>query len=136
MPGGDRTGPLGQGPMTGRGAGYCAGYSMPGYANPFVGRGWFGWGRGFGRGRGWFGRGGGRGWRHWYGPWNQGWAPYAHGGPYYGAYAYPAQTNVPDLTPNEEMNMLKEQSQFLQNELKEIQERMNTLEKAQAQEKK
>ena len=62
MPGGDRTGPLGAGPMTGRGAGFCAGYSMPGYANPISGRGWFG----FGRGRGWFGRGGGRGWRHWY----------------------------------------------------------------------
>ena len=26
MPGGDRTGPLGQGPMTGRGAGYCGGF--------------------------------------------------------------------------------------------------------------
>ena len=24
MPGGDRTGPMGQGPLTGRGAGYCA----------------------------------------------------------------------------------------------------------------
>ena len=32
MPGGDRTGPMGQGPMTGRGAGYCAGFGMPGYA--------------------------------------------------------------------------------------------------------
>ena len=26
MPGGDRTGPMGMGQMTGRGAGYCAGY--------------------------------------------------------------------------------------------------------------
>lgn len=34
MPGGDRTGPLGQGPMTGRAAGYCAGSDVPGYANP------------------------------------------------------------------------------------------------------
>mgnify|MGYP005625393287 CR=1 FL=1 len=55
MPNGDRTGPEGAGPMTGRGAGYCAGYSVPGYANP-VG----GYGRGWGRGRG---RGSGRGWR-------------------------------------------------------------------------
>ena len=31
MPGGDQTGPLGFGRMTGRGAGYCAGYSTPGY---------------------------------------------------------------------------------------------------------
>ncbi|MCK4238634.1 MAG: DUF5320 domain-containing protein, partial [Candidatus Lokiarchaeota archaeon] len=27
MPGGDRTGPGGLGPMTGRALGYCAGYS-------------------------------------------------------------------------------------------------------------
>ena len=59
MPRGDRTGPWGAGPMTGRAAGYCAGYPVPGYMNP--GR---GWGRGFGRG---WGRGFGRGWgRGWY----------------------------------------------------------------------
>ena len=51
MPGGDRTGPAGMGPMTGRGAGYCAGYSVPGYANPIAGRGFGGYGA-FGRGRG------------------------------------------------------------------------------------
>jgi len=34
MPGGDRTGPAGMGPMTGRAAGYCAGYPVPGYMNP------------------------------------------------------------------------------------------------------
>jgi len=54
MPGGDRTGPWGAGFMTGRAAGYCGGYSVPGYANPVRG-----YGRGFGRGRG---RGFGRGW--------------------------------------------------------------------------
>jgi len=45
MPGGDRTGPAGMGPMTGRAAGYCAGYNVPGYMNPagrFAGRGAFG----------------------------------------------------------------------------------------------
>jgi hypothetical protein len=57
MPRGDRTGPWGAGPMTGRGAGYCAGYSVPGYMNPVGGYG-RGWGRGRGRG---FGRGWGRG---------------------------------------------------------------------------
>ncbi len=51
MPRGDGTGPDGQGPMTGRGAGYCAGYEMPGFINPGFGRG-RGFGRGFGRGRG------------------------------------------------------------------------------------
>ena len=59
MPRGDRTGPEGAGPMTGRGAGYCAGYSVPGYMNPVEG-----YGRGWGRGRG---RGFGRGWRRGYG---------------------------------------------------------------------
>ena len=39
MPAGDRTGPLGLGPMTGRAAGYGAGYPVPGYANPISGRG-------------------------------------------------------------------------------------------------
>jgi len=34
MPGGDRTGPMGLGPMTGRAAGYCAGYPVPGFMNP------------------------------------------------------------------------------------------------------
>ena len=31
MSGGDGTGPLGYGPRTGRGLGYCAGFSRPGY---------------------------------------------------------------------------------------------------------
>jgi len=82
MPAGDRTGPMGQGPMTGRGAGFCAGFGVPGYANwpglgGFLSRfrpfGLFGRGaapvagfrRGRGRGRG-SGRGGGRG-RGWFG---------------------------------------------------------------------
>ncbi len=38
MPGGDRTGPAGMGPMTGRAAGICAGYPVPGYMNPVMGR--------------------------------------------------------------------------------------------------
>ena len=54
MPRGDRTGPQGMGPMTGRAAGYCAGYDAPGYADPRFGRA-YGMGRGYG--------GGGRGWR-------------------------------------------------------------------------
>lgn len=52
MPRGDRTGPEGEGPRTGRALGFCAGYEQPGFASPP--------GRGLGRGfRG--GRGGGRG---------------------------------------------------------------------------
>jgi len=38
MPFGDGTGPAGLGPMTGRAAGFCAGYPMPGYMNPAAGR--------------------------------------------------------------------------------------------------
>jgi hypothetical protein len=58
MPRGNGTGPMGMGPMSGRGAGYCAGYAMPGQMNPFGGRGGFGYGRGGGFGRGFaFGRG-------------------------------------------------------------------------------
>ena len=84
MPRGDRTCPSGAGPMTGRAAGFCAGFPVPGYINPVAGRaGFYGTGapavgpygtgydmpyvgranpwlrRGFGFG---FGRGLGRGW--------------------------------------------------------------------------
>jgi hypothetical protein len=43
MPKGDRTGPAGAGPMTGRGAGFCAGYKTAGFQTA---------GGGFGRGSG------------------------------------------------------------------------------------
>jgi len=33
MPRGNGTGPMGAGPMTGRAAGYCAGFATPGFAN-------------------------------------------------------------------------------------------------------
>lgn len=48
MPRGDRTGPAGAGPMTGRGMGICAGFNQPG----FVTGGGYGCGRGIGRGMG------------------------------------------------------------------------------------
>ncbi|HUW43763.1 MAG TPA: DUF5320 domain-containing protein [Bacillota bacterium] len=44
MPKGNGIGPTGQGPMTGRGRGYCTGFNIPGFANS-------GFGRGFGLGR-------------------------------------------------------------------------------------
>lgn len=56
MPRGDATGPMGMGSLSGRGAGYCAGYDAPGFANSVPGRrqgrgrGCTG-GVGFGRGR-------------------------------------------------------------------------------------
>lgn len=62
--------------------------------------------------------------------------PYAYGDPYYVNAAFPSYPYARELNPSEEMNMLKEQSRMLQSELNEIQERIGTLEKAQAQDKK
>ena len=110
MPRGDRTGPMGMGPMTGRGAGYCAGYQVPGYANPVSGRGsglGFGRGRGMGFGRG-FGRGSGRGWYS---------AP---------PMGYPAVV-APQVTQEQELDMLKTQADNFQNALSEIQKRIEEL---------
>jgi len=112
MPRGDRTGPAGMGPRTGRGAGYCAGYDVPGYANAVPGR-------GYGRGGGW---GGGWGWRHWYRATGlPGWVRFG-GMPMWGpapAYAGP--------TAQQEMDMLKQQAQGLKAELDAINERIAAL---------
>lgn len=115
MPGGDGTGPLGMGAMTGRAAGFCAGYGMPGYMNPIPGR---GFGIGFGRGRGFFGRGGGRGW--------------ARGGMPYGApYAMP-YASAP--TKEQEMDMLKSQAEQFEAALGDIRKRLQELETEKASE--
>ena len=61
MPLGDKTGPNGQGAMTGRRQGYCTGNEQAGYMSDVPGRGMgrgAGMGGGFGRG---FGKGMGRG---------------------------------------------------------------------------
>ena len=120
MPGGDRTGPLGLGPMTGRAAGYCAGYSVPGYMNPIPGR---GWGAGFGRGCG-----RGRGWRNWYRATGlPGWARAGYGYPAFGGWAYPY---APAPTPQAEAELLREQAELLKQALEDIQNRISALEKA------
>jgi hypothetical protein len=72
MPGGDRTGPMGEGSRTGRGAGFCGGWREPGFTTAPGGRGFRrGWGGGgFGRGSGGgAGRGWGRGWTSGWGRW-------------------------------------------------------------------
>lgn len=117
MPLGDRTGPWGLGPMTGRAAGYCAGYAVPGYMNPIPGRGlrrggWGrGWGRGFGRGRGW-----GRGF---------GWGPLPWGVPYVPAYgpAYSAS-----YRPEDEVAALRDQAKYLEEALQDIRKRIEEIE--------
>ncbi len=121
MPGGDRTGPRGLGPMTGRAAGYCAGYPAPGYMSGLPGRGRGGFGRGGGRGSGW-GRGFGRGFGR------QGFA-YPYEVPYYGN-AYPSAPYAPEITPQQEAAMLKEQSKAMQEEIKLVNQRIVELESA------
>ena len=46
MPRGDRTGPAGEGPLTGRRMGYCVGDDQPGFISQGKG-----YGRGFGQGQ-------------------------------------------------------------------------------------
>ena len=117
MPGGDRTGPMGMGPMTGRAAGYCAGYSVPGYVNPVSGRGGFGYGRGGGRGLG-RGRGRGFGFRG---------AAYAYGNPNYGDPYLAAPYYGPEVNPQQEAQMLKEQAKAMQGEISAINDRIKEL---------
>jgi hypothetical protein len=123
MPRGDGTGPAGMGPMTGRAAGFCAGYPVPGYMNPVGGRGFWGGGRGFG------GRGGGRGWRHWfYATGMPGWARAGYGWPIgYPDAPYPAP-HAPTMTAEQELARLKQQADYFQSALDEIKNRMEQLE--------
>ena len=121
MPGGDRTGPMGMGPMTGRAAGFCAGYPAPGFMNPVPGRGCWGWGRG----------GGGRGHRHWfYATGLTGWQRAAHGYPAYGTpYGAPyAAPHAPAMTSEQEVEVLKSQAEYLEDSLEGIRKRLDELE--------
>lgn len=117
MPAGNRTGPQGMGPRTGRGAGYCAGYDSPGFANQRFGG---GFGRGFGRGM--FGRRGfsGRGFRNWF-------HAMGHpGGMPYGAYpgTYPPTAPAP-MTSEQEQDALKAQETWLQDQLDAVRGQLN-----------
>jgi len=118
MPFGDGSGPLGQGPMTGRGAGYCAGFGAPGYLNPTGGR-YFRRYWGFG----WFG-GRGRGWRNWARTTGlPGWWRARVGLPAWGSWGYyPYQPE-----PAQEKEMLTEELRTLKEEMKVIEERLNDL---------
>jgi len=99
MPRGDGTGPMGTGPMTGRGAGYCAGYGAPGFANPMPRR-----GLGF--------QSGGRGWRHmYYATGLLGWMRFGAAPP----------------TPQQETDALKAQAESLRQELDAINKRIEDL---------
>ena len=120
MPYGDRTGPMGFGPMSGRGAGYCAGYAVPGYANPVGGR--MGMGYGMGYGRGW-GRGFGRG-------------RSIRRGAYYGYPSYVPYAAIPPVYPyqgtmdsKQEMDLLQSEAEDIKAELEAVNRRIDELKK-------
>jgi len=99
MPGRDRTGPMGAGPRTGRGMGFCSGSQQPDLADQTAGF----------QGRLGFGRGGaGRGWRHrFYATGIPGWVP---------------------PTQEQETADLKAQADLLKTQLDAIQKRLKELE--------
>jgi len=106
MPAGDRTGPEGMGPRSGRGAGYCAGYGMPGYEN-------LAFARGYHRGR----MAGGRRFRRWQRyPMRMGW-----GGPGFFPGAYPPSA---PMTEEQEQEALKAEESWLQEQLDAVRNRM------------
>jgi len=107
MPGGDRTGSMGAGPGTGRRAGYCYGFGVPGYVNRGYGFGCWGYGRG----------GGGFGWRHWFHATGlPGWLRGVRG-------TAPAS----GAAPVDERTVLKRQADALQAELERIRARLDEL---------
>jgi len=101
MPRGDGTGPMGMGPMTGRGAGICAGYNTPGYANSV----------GFGRGRGF---------RRMY---------YATGLPRWARYEDRA-TNQAYTSEYDDKELLKRQAKMLEDELYDLKKRIASFDKS------
>ncbi|MFH1283481.1 MAG: DUF5320 domain-containing protein [bacterium] len=112
MPGRNGTGPNGQGPLTGGAMGYCAGNSVETNKDSLDCRGSFGFRRGWGRG--WFCRGVSRGWgrgRVWLG----------YGGAWGG--------DGLGTTVHDEVKMLKEDAEFLNLRLREIQDHIEKLEK-------
>ncbi len=122
MPRGDRTGPTGAGPRTGRAAGYCAGNNAPGFANWAPG---FGGGMGFGRGRGFAGSGfagvgfagRGRGWRN---------RCFATGVP--GAMAPSVWGPPMAMDPDAEKQALQSRANALQAEIEAIRKRLDEME--------
>lgn len=121
MPGFDGTGPLGQGPMTGGGRGYCI---VPLNNNPIPGRGWFG--------PHFFGRGRGRGYRHWF--WVTGlpgWIRAAYGYPAFGGWVNPyVYPYYDDAGQPKEIDILKEQAEMLKQQLQDIQDRIKEIEES------
>lgn len=103
MPGYDRTGPMGAGPMSGWGQGYCGGNAAVGTRAAWGGR---GFGRGFGRGAG---CGYGRGFRR--GGYGAGrFSPYAPG------------------FPEDELAMLRSEAELMKRSLDAVNRRISQIE--------
>ena len=116
MPGGDRTGSMGQGPRTGRGLGYCSGFDLPGFTRG-TGN---GMGRGFGSGRGMrYGRGmgGGRGLGR------------GRGIGAFNAGPVPDYPWMQPMSKEDEIEHLKSQADALTRSQKNIEKRLGELEK-------
>lgn len=110
MPGGDGTGPSGQGPMTGRKLGYCANNGQPVYDRPVYGYGRRGAGYGIGWGRGGMGRG--LGWRNGMG----------RGGP----FPIPAPYG-PAPTKEQVIANLNQSKEYLQSQMDELSKEIERL---------
>ncbi|MCK4537621.1 MAG: DUF5320 domain-containing protein [Candidatus Krumholzibacteria bacterium] len=116
MPRGDRTGPQGGGPRTGRAAGFCAGYDSPGYMNQaetLRGGGGFGGRMGMAnrRGAGFWGGGG------------RGYGMRLRGRYYEGSYDGGVAPNAAS-----ELDILRGDAERLEIELAAVKERLKNLE--------
>ena len=114
------------GPMTGRAAGYCAGYPSPGYMNPIGGRGYGGFGRG--RGGGWGRR------NQFYATGLTGWQRAGLGVGAYGvppAYPMsPAAPFGPVVTRQQQLDALKGQAEYFEDALEGIKKQIEELQAA------
>ncbi len=133
MPRGNRTGPEGNGPQTGRAMGFCSGSNAPGFTRGYIGRG-MGFGRGMGRGYNQVGPGrgigGGRG-----GGMGRG---YSRQGPgFFGPDQYRTEPDRPsggsrtysEPSPEEEKKYLEDLVKGMETELEDIRKRIGDLTK-------
>ena len=112
MPRGNKTGPMGDGPMSGRAAGYCADWGVPGCANPGSSR---GWGVGMGIGCGF------RGGRSHAWDYNKRMAAFNSRNP----FGWPRAAIHSQTIPEDEQYYLKNQEKILKQQLDEVRNRLN-----------